>query len=150
MDIDYLRSTPRISRIPPITGKFATTTGNQDTPSLLLIGFVLIGRGETVLRRWLAVPGLACGMPRFRKHRGIFRGILKLAYVSATLAYAFADRAVWHGNHPMVGTMRVYVLRKLALVLCRRYDALIHPALSRAEGYVQVEGKVAYRAALGA
>jgi|GEM_PF-1803774 len=66
----------------------------------------------------------------------------------ATLAHAFANRAVRHGNYPMMGTMRVYVFRKLALVLYRRYDTLIHPPLSRTEGYVESEGKVAYRETL--
>ncbi len=62
----------------------------------------------------------------------------------ATLAYAFAERTVWHGNYPIVGTMRANVLRKLALVLCRRYDAAIYPILGRLEGDVQAEGEVAY------
>ena len=66
----------------------------------------------------------------------------------ATLAHAFAYRAVWHRNYPMVGTMRVDVLRELALVLGRWDDASVYPVLGRLEGYVQADGEVSYGEAL--
>ena len=64
------------------------------------------------------------------------------------MAHAFAYRAVRHGNYPMVGTMRVHVLRELALVLGRWDDASIHPVLGRLERDIYADGKVAYGEAL--
>ena len=90
------------------------------------------------LRCRLALHGLVGGIPRFRKRPGItFSGILKLAYVSATLTHAFANRALWHGNYPMVGTMRVDVLGELVLISSRWDDATVYPVLGRLEGYVE-------------
>ncbi len=93
---------------------------------------------------YIPFHGLAGGIPRFRKHRGIFSGILKLAYVFAPLANAIANRAIRYGNYPIMGTMRMYVLSKLALVFRRRYDATVYPVLGGFEGYVEFEGKMAY------
>jgi len=62
----------------------------------------------------------------------------------ATLAYAFAERTVWHGNHPIVGTVPVYVLGELVLDSSRWDDATVYPVLGGFEGYVEFEGKVAY------
>ena len=62
----------------------------------------------------------------------------------ATLTLAFANRAVWHGNYPIVGTMRVYVLCELVLVSSRWDDATVYPVLGGFEGYVEFEGKVSY------
>ena len=94
------------------------------------------GRRRLTLRRRLALNGLVSGIPRICNRQLIFSGIVEVAYVSATLAYAFANRSVWHGNYPIVGTMRVYVLRKLGMILWRWDDAPIHPVLGRLEGYV--------------
>ena len=41
--------------------------------------------------------------------------------MSAQLTHAFANRAVWHGNYPIMGTMSVYVVGELGLVV-RRWD----------------------------
>ena len=71
-------------------------------------------------------------------------GVLESLSVPATLAHAFANRAIRYGNYPIVGTMVVDVLRELALVLWRRYDASIDPVLGRLQGYVQVTGEVSY------
>ncbi len=59
-----------------------------------------------------------------------------------SLAHAFTYRAIRHGYYPIVGTMRVYVLSKVVLVLSRWDYPSIHPVLGRFERYVQVEGKV--------
>ena len=75
------------------------------------------GRVRITLRRRSAFLALVGAAARFRKRRSIFSGIGKLAYVSATPAFAFANRSVGDGNHPMVGTMRLYVLGELILVL---------------------------------
>ena len=45
------------------------------------------------------------------------------------LANAFAHRAVWRRDYPMVGAMRAYILGYLALVPHRRDYAPIHPVL---------------------
>ena len=62
----------------------------------------------------------------------------------APLTHAFANRAVRHGNHPMVGAMRAYILGYLALVPHRRDYAPIHPVLCSLKRHVDAEGKVAY------
>ena len=62
----------------------------------------------------------------------------------ATLTRAFAYGAVRDRNYPMVGTMLVYVLGELVLVLRRRHDTPIHPVLGRLKRHVEAEGKVAY------
>ena len=90
------------------------------------------------LRRRLALHGPFGGIPRFCAGPGIFNGILKLAYVSATLTHAFANRAVRDCDYPIVGTMGVYVLRNLVLVVGRWDDASIYPVLRGLEGYVDV------------
>ena len=60
------------------------------------------------------------------------------------LANAFAHRAVWRRDYPMVGAMRAYILGYLALVPHRRDYAPIHPVLCGLERHVDAEGKVAY------
>ena len=60
------------------------------------------------------------------------------------MAHPHANRPVWNGNYPIVGTMRLYVLGKLVSVLGRWDATAVHPVLDRLKGYVQVEGKVAY------
>ena len=52
------------------------------------------------------------------------------------LAHAFANRAIWDGNYPIVGTMRAYELGYLALVIRRWDDASIHPVLGSLEWYI--------------
>ena len=64
-----------------------------------------------------AFHDLVSGIPRFRNRQRIFSGIVELAYVSAQLTHAFANRAVWHGNYPIMGTMSVYVVGELGLVV---------------------------------
>jgi len=71
-------------------------------------------------------------------------GVLESLSMPATLAHAFANRAIRYGNYPIVGTMVVDVLRELALVLWRRYDALVHPALGRLKRYAEFDGEVSY------
>ena len=69
---------------------------------------------------------------RFRARPVVFgRGIPELAFVSATLTHAFAHRAVWRRDHPIVGAMRVDVIGYLALVLVRWDHASIYPVLGR-------------------
>ena len=52
------------------------------------------------------------------------------------LAHAFANRAIWDGNYPIVSTMRAYELGYLALVIRRWDDASIHPVLGSLEWYI--------------
>ena len=68
--------------------------------------------------------------------------------MSALLTHAFANRAVWHGNYPIVGAMSVYVVGELGLVVRGRYYASIYPVFRRLERYVYAEGKVSYSKAL--
>ena len=68
--------------------------------------------------------------------------------MSAKLTYAFTDWAIWDGNYPIVGTMSVYVVGELGLVVRGRYYASIYPVFRRLERYVYAEGKVSYSKAL--
>ena len=88
------------------------------------------------LRCRLAFRDLVSGIPRFRNRQRIFSGIFELAYVSAPLTHAFANRAVWHGNYPIVRTMSVYVVGELGLVVRRWDDASIYPVFRRLERYL--------------
>tara|TARA_B100000809_G_C15031454_1_gene492125 strand:+ start:496 stop:888 length:393 start_codon:yes stop_codon:yes gene_type:complete len=92
----------------------------------------------------LTLYALGVGISGFRNHWGIFNGVLKLTNVFATLAYAFAGRTIGHGNYPIVGTMRVYVLGELVLVNRGWNDTTRHPTFGSSERYVYSEGKVAY------
>jgi hypothetical protein len=56
--------------------------------------------------------------------------------MSAKLTYTFTDWAIWDGNYPIVGTMSVYVVGELGLVVPRRYYASIYPVFRRLERYV--------------
>ena len=62
----------------------------------------------------------------------------------APLAFAFANRAVWHGNYPIMNTMRVYILAELVLVSSRWDDATVYPVLGGLERHVEFEGKMEY------
>ena len=88
------------------------------------------------LRCRLAFRDLVSGIPRFRNRQRIFSGIVELAYVSAPLTHTFANRAIWHGNYPIVRTMSVYVVGELGLVVRRWDDASIYPIFRRFERYV--------------
>jgi hypothetical protein len=86
---------------------------------------------------------MARRIPRVPKRQGIFSEILKLAYLAAMLTHACAYGAIWHGDYPIMGTMRVYEHRKLGLILGRRNGASVHPVLGSLKGYVKAEGEFA-------